>query len=180
MLNESNPAASSRQQSDRNEQLEKFISKASDVETARTFVQDAVSVASGLWVTYIGVLVYIAVAVGAVTHDDLFLERPVKLPALALMNPLILIDSKLPELAIQRVARSRISRAGAHAQVDRADGIGSWVCEARVFGELARQADFFAGQWDAGGSDGGVVGRFGHRACAGASARSGGNRLTAC
>ncbi|HKN28481.1 MAG TPA: pentapeptide repeat-containing protein [Roseiarcus sp.] len=91
MLNESDPAASSRQQSDRNEQLEKFISKASDVKTARKFVRDAVSVASGLWVSYLGILVYIGVAVGAVTHADLFLEKPVKLPGLG--------DTPLPLVA---------------------------------------------------------------------------------
>ena len=114
--------------------------------------------------------------IGFRKHDNAFLavDDVAALQAAASRIPSFLIDSKLPELASQPVARSRISRAGAHAQVDRADGIGSWVCEARVFGELARQADFFAGQWDAGGSDGGVVGRFGHRACAGASARSGG------
>jgi hypothetical protein len=35
-----------------------------------------------------------------------------------LRNPLIFIDSKLPKLANHRVARSRNSRADAHAQVD--------------------------------------------------------------
>ncbi len=39
--------------------------------------------------------------------------------------PSFLIDLKLPGLASQPVAGSRISRAGAHAQVDRAGGIGS-------------------------------------------------------
>ncbi len=56
----------------------------------------------------------------------------------------------------------------------KAGGIGSRFCEAHVFGELARQANSFAGQWGAGGSDRGVVGRFGGRAWPGASARSAG------
>jgi uncharacterized protein YjbI with pentapeptide repeats len=62
-----------------------------DVKAAREFVQDAASVASALWVSYLGIMVYIAIAVGAVTHVDLFLERPVKLPLLG--------DTPLPLLA---------------------------------------------------------------------------------
>lgn len=62
-----------------------------DVKAAREFVQDAASVASALWVSYLGIMVYVAIAVGAVTHVDLFLERPVKLPLLG--------DTPLPLLA---------------------------------------------------------------------------------
>ena len=54
-------------------------------------MQDAASVASALWVSYLEIMVYIAIAVGAVTHVDLFLERPVKLPLLG--------DTPLPLLA---------------------------------------------------------------------------------
>jgi hypothetical protein len=67
-----------------------------DVKAAREFVQDAASVASALWVSYLGIMVYIAIAVGAVTHADLFLERPVKLPLLG--------DTPLPLLAFFTLA----------------------------------------------------------------------------
>jgi uncharacterized protein YjbI with pentapeptide repeats len=59
---------------------EKFAGKAHDLDAARKSVEDAASVSTGLWLSYLFVLVYIGIAVGAVTHQDLFLEKPVKLP----------------------------------------------------------------------------------------------------
>jgi uncharacterized protein YjbI with pentapeptide repeats len=76
------PGPTSSGKGDCDKRFEKLVSRTNDVDTARAFVQDAASVASGLWISYLGVLVYIAVAAGAVTHEDLFLERPVKLPFL--------------------------------------------------------------------------------------------------
>ncbi len=60
--------------------IDAFLKDAQDLDGARASVANAASVALGLWLTYLGILVYIAIAAGAVTHQDLFLERPVKLP----------------------------------------------------------------------------------------------------
>ena len=42
-----------------------------------------------MWFSYLFVLFYLAVAAGAVTHEDLFLEKPVKLPFLNIELPLL-------------------------------------------------------------------------------------------
>jgi uncharacterized protein YjbI with pentapeptide repeats len=60
--------------------VEKFPGKAHDLDAARKSVEDAASVTTGMWLSYLFVLVYIGIAAGAVTHKDLFLENPVKLP----------------------------------------------------------------------------------------------------
>jgi hypothetical protein len=43
----------------------------------------------GLWLSYLFVLFYIGIAAGAVTHKDLLLENPVKLPFLNVELPLV-------------------------------------------------------------------------------------------
>jgi hypothetical protein len=48
----------------------------------RTAVVDAAGVGYGLWFSYLFVLLYFAITTGAVTHRDLLLENPVKLPFL--------------------------------------------------------------------------------------------------
>ena len=82
MSNESGSAAGPDALTDAQKQFEKFADRVVDVDTALAFIQDAASVASGLWVTYLGILAYLGITVGAVTHADLFLERPIKLPLL--------------------------------------------------------------------------------------------------
>jgi hypothetical protein len=62
---------------------EKFAGKAHDLDAARRSVEDAASISTGLWLSYLFVLVYIGIAAGAVTHQDLLLENPVKLPFLS-------------------------------------------------------------------------------------------------
>jgi hypothetical protein len=44
--------------------------------------------AAAFWLSYLFVLFYIAIAAGAVTHADLLLENPVKLPFLSVELPL--------------------------------------------------------------------------------------------
>jgi hypothetical protein len=56
--------------------------KADDLEAIKKAVDDAAAVGGGLWLSYLFVLFYLAVAAGAVTHKDLFFENPVKLPFL--------------------------------------------------------------------------------------------------
>ena len=54
----------------------------------RSAVIDAAGVSFGLWVSYLFVLFYLLVAAGGVTHRDLFLENPVRLPFLNVDLPL--------------------------------------------------------------------------------------------
>ena len=62
--------------------LSKIAEKADDLEAIKQAVDDAAAVGGALWFSYLFVLFYLAVAAGAVTHADLFLENPVKLPFL--------------------------------------------------------------------------------------------------
>ena len=59
-----------------------LASKATDLDALRTAVVDAAGVGYGLWFSYLFALLYFAIAAGAVTHRDLLLESPVKLPFL--------------------------------------------------------------------------------------------------
>jgi hypothetical protein len=62
--------------------------KADDFEAIRASVVDAASVSVGLWITYLGVLFYLLIAIGSVTHKDLFLENPIKLPIMNVELPM--------------------------------------------------------------------------------------------
>jgi uncharacterized protein YjbI with pentapeptide repeats len=65
-----------------------FAAKAKDLGALRDTVVDAASVGTGLWISYLFALFYFAIAAGAVTHRDLLLESPVKLPFLNVELPL--------------------------------------------------------------------------------------------
>jgi len=68
--------------------LPKIAEKADDLEAIKKAVDDAAAVSGGLWLSYLFVLFYFAIAAGAVTHKDLFFENPVKLPFLSVELPL--------------------------------------------------------------------------------------------
>jgi hypothetical protein len=63
--------------------------KAKDLVAIRDTVVDAASVAAGLWFSYLFVLLYLLVAAGSVTHRDLLLQSPVRLPFLNVDLPLV-------------------------------------------------------------------------------------------
>src|SRR5271156_680844 len=65
-----------------------FAAKAKDLGALRDAVVDAAGVGTGLWLSYLFVLFYFAIAAGAGTHRDLLLENPVKLPFLNVELPL--------------------------------------------------------------------------------------------
>jgi hypothetical protein len=69
--------------------LPDFATKADDLDAIKSAFDDAASVGGGLWLSYLFVLFYLAVAAGAVTHEDLFFERAVKLPFLNIELPLL-------------------------------------------------------------------------------------------
>jgi hypothetical protein len=66
-----------------------FAAKARDLQALRDAVDQAAAVSGALWLSYIFVFLYLAIAAGAVTHKDLFFENPVKLPFLNVELPLI-------------------------------------------------------------------------------------------
>src|SRR3984957_14505796 len=68
---------------------EPHAASAEDLDAIKKAVDDAASVGGGLWLSYLFVLFYLAVAAGAVTHADLFLEKSVKLPFLNVELPLL-------------------------------------------------------------------------------------------
>jgi hypothetical protein len=68
--------------------LPAIAAKADDLEEIKKAVEDAASVSGGLWLSFLFVLSYIAIAAGAVNHEDLLLVRPVKLPFLNVELPL--------------------------------------------------------------------------------------------
>ena len=65
-----------------------FAAKAKDLGALREAVVDAASVGTGFWISYLFALFYFPIAAGAVTHRDLLLESPVKLPFLNVELPL--------------------------------------------------------------------------------------------
>src|SRR5271170_8294077 len=65
-----------------------FAARAKDLGALRDVVVDAAGVGTGLWLSYLFALFYFAIATFAVTHRDLLLENPVKLPFLNVELPL--------------------------------------------------------------------------------------------
>jgi hypothetical protein len=66
-----------------------FAAKAKDLQALRDAVVDAAGVGAGLWVSFLFVFFYLAIAAGGVSHRDMFFENPVKLPFLNVDLPLI-------------------------------------------------------------------------------------------
>ena len=62
---------------------------ASEYASARGSLEAAATKSQGLWLSFISVAAYYAVSVGAVTHLDLLLERPITLPILGVELPLV-------------------------------------------------------------------------------------------
>jgi hypothetical protein len=77
-----------------------MAAKPDELEAIKKAVDDAASVNGGLWLSYLFVLFYLAVAAGAVTHADLFLENAVKLPFLNIELPLLAFFFLAPILFI--------------------------------------------------------------------------------
>jgi uncharacterized protein YjbI with pentapeptide repeats len=60
-----------------------------DRESLRKAVEDTAAIGGGLWLSYLFVLFYLGIAAGAITHTDLLLQNPVKLPFLNIELPLL-------------------------------------------------------------------------------------------
>jgi uncharacterized protein YjbI with pentapeptide repeats len=68
--------------------LPPLAAKADDLDSLRAAVVDAAGVSGALWLSYLFVLFYFLVATAGITHKDLFLESPVRLPFLNVDLPL--------------------------------------------------------------------------------------------
>lgn len=79
---------------------EQFAKQAHNLDAVRKSVEDAAAVSAGFWLSYLFVLLYIAIAAGAVTHRDFLLENPVKLPFLNIELPLVAFFVVAPILFI--------------------------------------------------------------------------------
>lgn len=55
--------------------------EADNLETIRSVVADAGGIGAGLWITYLSLYFYVAIAAAAGTHRDLLLENPPPRPA---------------------------------------------------------------------------------------------------
>src|SRR6266478_5467773 len=60
-----------------------------DVGELQSALNNAAGKASVLWTTFITFELYLTIAFGSVTHRDLFLETPIKLPLLNIDLPLV-------------------------------------------------------------------------------------------
>jgi uncharacterized protein YjbI with pentapeptide repeats len=77
---------------------EKFAEKAHDPDVILKSVEDAASVAAGIWLPYLFSLFYFGAAVGGVTHTDLLVENAIKLPFLQVELPLLAFFVLAPAL----------------------------------------------------------------------------------
>jgi uncharacterized protein YjbI with pentapeptide repeats len=60
-----------------------------DLSELQRALNDAAGKASALWITFVTFQLYLAIAFGSVTHRNLFLEDPIKLPVLNVDLPLV-------------------------------------------------------------------------------------------
>jgi uncharacterized protein YjbI with pentapeptide repeats len=63
--------------------------QAEDLGEARKALESATNIGRGLWFTFLSLVAYLVIAVGSVTHKDLFLETPIRLPLLNVELPLV-------------------------------------------------------------------------------------------
>ena len=81
---------------DRRNSPDKRMTSTRSAKASRTQLPSAL----GIWLSYLFVLLYIGIAAGAVTHRDLLLENPVKLPFLGVDLPLVAFFFLAPILFI--------------------------------------------------------------------------------
>jgi uncharacterized protein YjbI with pentapeptide repeats len=88
-----------------------IAAKAGDLEAFRKSVEDSAGVSGGLWLSYLFVLFYLGIAAGAVTHADLLLQSPVKLPFLNIELPLLAFFVLAPVLFVVTHAYTLVNLA---------------------------------------------------------------------
>ena len=71
-----------------------------DIGEIQKALNDAAGKASLLWTTFITFELYLAIAFGSVTHRDLFLESPIRLPVLNVELPLVAFFAVAPTILV--------------------------------------------------------------------------------
>lgn len=77
-----------------------FSDKANSYDSVRDAVDEASGFVRGLWVTFVSLGAYLVIATASVTHSQLFLETPIKLPLLDVNLPLVAFFWAAPLLFI--------------------------------------------------------------------------------
>jgi hypothetical protein len=77
-----------------------MASDAQDLGELQKALNDASGKASVLWTTFVTLQLYLVIAFGSVTHRDLFLETPIKLPLLNVDLPLVGFFAVTPAILI--------------------------------------------------------------------------------
>jgi uncharacterized protein YjbI with pentapeptide repeats len=72
--------AGSKQQNTHAQSVSSLSDSSKTLDALKSALVDAASLSTGLWVSYLFVLFYLTITTSGVTHRDLFLENPVKLP----------------------------------------------------------------------------------------------------
>src|SRR5215472_15552994 len=88
-----------------------IAAQAGNIDALRKSVEDSAGVSGGLWLSYLFVLLYLALAARAVTHADLLLQNPVKLPFLNIELPLLIFLILAPWLFLISHAYTLINLA---------------------------------------------------------------------
>jgi uncharacterized protein YjbI with pentapeptide repeats len=83
------PRAKAAKPAETDPKLQELKEQAKDLGTARKALDDAVSMTRGLWISFISLSAYLMVAVGSVTHVDLFLQNPLQLPLVGVKVSLV-------------------------------------------------------------------------------------------
>jgi uncharacterized protein YjbI with pentapeptide repeats len=78
--------------------LKALETQAQDLGEARKALDSATNIARGLWFTFLSLTLYLVITVGTVSHRDLFLETPLKLPVLNVDVPLVTFFGVAPLL----------------------------------------------------------------------------------
>src|SRR3954447_23044887 len=73
---------------------------ATDLGALEKALNDAAGKASVLWTTFVTFELYLAIAFGAVTHRQLFLEEAIKLPLLNVDLPLVAFFAVAPTVLV--------------------------------------------------------------------------------
>jgi hypothetical protein len=114
-------------------------SKADDYDAVRKALDDAGSFVGGLWLSFVSLATYLLVVVWSVTHQQLFLETPIKLPLVDVSLPLYGFFLVAPLFFLAMQAYLLLHLTSLADKVDRYNDILSRISDPIVLGKLRSQ-----------------------------------------